>query len=93
LSREFLADSPRIIIETYGRSIPGPALGKFFDVLAIGEAITPGGDLGVGPALAYRILSLFGGSVRVENRETTSGIRLTVSFQGARPVTSRSATS
>jgi K+-sensing histidine kinase KdpD len=77
LSREFSSDSPRLIIESHGRSIPNSALGRFFDLLSIGEAITPGGDLGVGPALAHRILSLFGGSVSVANRDT-SGIGLTV---------------
>jgi two-component system, sensor histidine kinase and response regulator len=83
LSHEFVPDSPRVIIESRGRSIPISALGRFFDVFSIGEAMTPGGDLGVGPALAYRILSLFGGSVNVVNR-TPSGIALTVSFTGAR---------
>jgi two-component system, sensor histidine kinase and response regulator len=83
LSHEFVLDSPRVIIESRGRSIPISALGKFFDVLSIGEAMTPGGDLGVGPALAYRIVSLFGGSVNVVNR-TPSGISLTISFKDAR---------
>jgi K+-sensing histidine kinase KdpD len=82
LSREALPASSRVIIESCGRIVPGSALGKFFDLLSIGEAITPGGDLGVGPALASRILSVFGGSVSVENREP-SGIRLTISLQGA----------
>jgi two-component system, sensor histidine kinase and response regulator len=82
LSREFSSDSPRLIIESHGRSIPNSALGRFFDLLSIGEAITPGGDLGVGPALAHRILSLFGGSVSVANRDT-SGIGLTVCLKCA----------
>jgi two-component system sensor histidine kinase/response regulator len=82
LSRESSPDSPKVIIESQGRNIPGPALVKFFDVFSISEPITPGGDLGVSPALAYRILSLFGGSVSVANR-TPSGIRLTISLQGA----------
>jgi two-component system sensor histidine kinase/response regulator len=75
VTRECIADSPAIAIQSQGRTIPAPALPRFFDVLAIGEAITPGGDLGLAPALAYRILSLFGASVRVTNREK-SGIRL-----------------
>jgi two-component system sensor histidine kinase/response regulator len=84
LSHEPSPDSPRVIIDSHGRNIPGSALAKFFDVFSIAEAITPGGDLGVGPALAYRIVSLFGGSVSVANR-TPCGIRLTVSLKGARP--------
>jgi two-component system sensor histidine kinase/response regulator len=82
LSRESLPDSPRVTIESHGRCIPNSALGEFFDVFSIGEATTPGGDLGVGPALAYRIFSLFGGSVGVANR-TPSGIGLTISLKRA----------
>ena len=82
LSYETRQDTPQVIIESHGRTIPASALGKFFDVFSIGEALTPGGDLGVGPALAYRILSLFGGSVSVASRDL-SGIVLTISFQGA----------
>jgi signal transduction histidine kinase len=80
LSCDVEPDSRRVIIESTGRSIPGPALGKFFDLFSIGEAITPGGDLGVGPPLAYRILSLFGASVSVANLDPP-GIRLTISLQ------------
>jgi signal transduction histidine kinase len=82
LFRAITADSPRVIIESQGRTIPRAALTKFFDLFSIGEAITPGGDLGVGPPLAHRIVSLFGGSISVENREP-SGIRLTISLKGA----------
>jgi DNA-binding response OmpR family regulator len=56
-----------LAIEAAGRAIPPQALPRFFDVLAIGESITPGGDLGLGPPVADRILSLFGGSVTVAN--------------------------
>jgi two-component system, sensor histidine kinase and response regulator len=69
-----------VTIESCGRSIPTSALGKFFDVFSIAEAVTPGGDLGVGPALAHRILSLFGGSVSVANC-SSPGIKLTISFR------------
>lgn len=76
------ARCPSVIIETQGRSIPDPALPKFFSLFAIAQAITPGGDFGLGPPMAYRILSLFGASVSVHNREP-SGIRLTVSLKPA----------
>ncbi len=81
VSCEIPGDSRCVHIESQGRNIPGSALGRFFDVFSIGEAMTPGGDLGMGPALAQRILSLFGASVSVANREP-SGIRLTVSLPG-----------
>ncbi len=78
-----LASSPscahKIVIESQGRAIPSSALARFFDVFSIGEAITPGGDLGLGPPVAARILSLFGSTVTVANRDLP-GIRLTVSF-------------
>jgi signal transduction histidine kinase len=77
LSSELAAGTHRLIIETQGMSIPDPVLRKFFDLFSIGEAITPGGDLGLGPPVAYRILSLFDASVTVANREQ-SGIKLTV---------------
>jgi CheY-like chemotaxis protein len=80
LSREIIDDTLRLIIESDGRTIPGPRMAKFFDVFSISEAITPGGDLGLGPPLACRILALFGATVSVENREPP-GIRLTVSFK------------
>jgi K+-sensing histidine kinase KdpD len=70
-----------VIIESRGRTIPRSALPKFFDVFSIDNEITPGGDLGLGPPLASRILSLFGGSVTVANREP-SGVQLIVSLNG-----------
>jgi DNA-binding response OmpR family regulator len=80
LSRDVGTDSPTVIIESHGRTIPGRALAQFFDLFSITEAGTPGRDLGLGPALAYRILSLFGASVSVANRDP-SGIRLTISLK------------
>jgi DNA-binding response OmpR family regulator len=75
-------DSTTIIIESHGRTLPSPARPKFFDLFSIEEAATPGGDLGLGPAVAYRILSLFGALVGVVNRDP-SGIRLSVSLKNA----------
>lgn len=71
-------DSRSIVIESLGRTISGPALEKFFDIFSTGEVNTPGEDLGLGPPVACRILSLFGSSVTVTNRDP-SGIRLIVS--------------
>jgi two-component system sensor histidine kinase/response regulator len=62
--------------------IPDFAIDRFFEVFSIGEAITPGGDLGLGPPVAQRILSLFGGSIRVNNLEP-SGIRISVFLRPA----------
>lgn len=65
-----------------GGTIPDASLAKFFQVFSIGEAITPGGDLGLGPPVAQRILALFGGSITVENLEP-AGIQLTVFLKEA----------
>jgi two-component system sensor histidine kinase/response regulator len=82
VARELAPGSVRVIIESNGRGIPSPALTKFFNLFSIEESITPGGDLGLGPPVASRILSLFGASVSVMNRDPL-GIRLTVSLQEA----------
>jgi K+-sensing histidine kinase KdpD len=83
LARELAPASATVVVECQCPPIPIPALAAFFDLFSIGKAITPGGDLGLGPAMAYRILSLFGGSVNVQNREP-SGIRLTISLASQR---------
>jgi len=49
LSGEAGPHEQRVIMESQGRTIPGRALAKFFDLFSINEALTPGGDLGVGP--------------------------------------------
>jgi signal transduction histidine kinase len=74
------ADAVRLVLEATGLSIPSPLLPHFFDVLAIGETITPGGDLGLATAVAERIVTLFGGSVSVENLDPP-GIRLCVNLK------------
>jgi two-component system, sensor histidine kinase and response regulator len=70
----------RVTIESQGRRIPETELPRFFDLFSISEVSTPGGDLGMGPAVAARILSLFGGTVSVENRDRP-GIRFCVSLR------------
>lgn len=66
-----------LTIEASGFAIPDEAVPKFFAVLATGDAICPGGDLGLDPPVAERIISLFGGQVSVENRNPP-GVRLRV---------------
>jgi two-component system, sensor histidine kinase and response regulator len=80
LGQEVARDSIGVTIETDHKTIPCDALPKFFNLFGIEEASTPGGDLGLGPAMASRILSLFGASVSVANRES-SGIRLVLSLR------------
>ncbi len=66
-----------LFIEADGRTIPPGALARFFDLLAIVEPITGVDDLGLAPALAERIVKLYGGAVSVDNL-TPPGIRLAV---------------
>jgi two-component system, sensor histidine kinase and response regulator len=75
--RQVSAESVVLLIESHGKTIPSAVISNFFDLFAVGEASTHGGDLGLGPAVASRILSLFGASVSVANRDP-SGIRLTL---------------
>ena len=84
LAHQVVSDSLIVIIESRGKTIPGSALEKFFDLFAIGDASTPVEDLGLSPAVAYRILSLLGGSVTVTNLDP-SGIRLTITLKIAAP--------
>jgi signal transduction histidine kinase len=79
LSRGAMPDS--VVIESRGRAIPGLALPKFFDLFSVSESSTPAGDLGLGPPVASRILSLFGASVTVANQDP-SGIRFTILLKG-----------
>jgi two-component system sensor histidine kinase/response regulator len=69
-----------ITIDSHGETIPMHQISKFFDLFSISEVSTPGGDLGLGPPVACRILALFGGAIAVANRDS-SGIRLTVSLK------------
>jgi K+-sensing histidine kinase KdpD len=82
ITHELVGDSTKITIDSRGWSITPNAMPKFFDIFSIGETLTPGGDFGLGPALASRILALFGASVGVANRDP-AGIRLSVSLQNA----------
>ncbi|GAK58017.1 histidine kinase [Candidatus Vecturithrix granuli] len=67
-------------IRTRGRSIPEAALPRFFEVFSIANPITPGGDLGLGPAIAERIVKLFNGTVTVKNQDPP-GIELNITLQ------------
>jgi signal transduction histidine kinase len=69
-----------LLIEADGQAVPAVVLPRFFDLLASAAPITGVGDLGLAPALAERILKLYGGAVTVENLEPR-GIRLSVRLQ------------
>jgi DNA-binding response OmpR family regulator len=60
-----------------GRIIPADMLADFFDVFSASRPIKNVGDLGLGPPVAHRIISLFGGSVSVRN-EDPPGVSFTI---------------
>lgn len=70
----------RVIIDGDGRTVPVTAIPKLFDIFSVGEQIAPGEDIGLGPPVASRILSLFGGAVAATNRDN-SGMRLTMEYK------------
>jgi two-component system, sensor histidine kinase and response regulator len=80
VSSAALPECWHVTIESEGQRIPESELPKFFDLFAVSEVSTPGGDLGLGPAVAARILSLFGAAVSVENRDQP-GISFCVSLK------------
>jgi signal transduction histidine kinase len=87
LAYEAAPDSLRVvivIIESVGKTIPDPVLPTLFDLFSVDESSTPGRNLGLAPAVANRILSLYDASVEVANRKP-SGIRLTISFRHSTP--------
>jgi two-component system, sensor histidine kinase and response regulator len=57
-----------LIIESTGWTIPKKHMKNFFEIFSIEEAIFPGGDLGLSPAVAKQILNVCGGQITVENR-------------------------
>ncbi len=66
-------------IKATGYRIPEASISKIFDVLAIAESITPGGDLGLKLPLSERIVKLMGGAVEIKNTEPP-GVSLTIRF-------------
>ncbi len=73
-----------LLIEAEGRTIPQPELARFFQLLASANPMAEDGDLGLAPALAERIVALYGGSLTVENL-APPGIRLTVNLKTPAP--------
>jgi K+-sensing histidine kinase KdpD len=70
-------DCIALAIETATGAIPADVLPLFFHLFGINEASTAAGHLGLEPAMAKRILFLWGGTVEAENREG-GGVRITV---------------
>jgi DNA-binding response OmpR family regulator len=73
------ADVIQITIESRGRTVPDTLIPKFFDLFAIQGTETSGGDLGLDPPIAHRILALFGGSVTIQNLDP-AGIQIAITL-------------
>jgi two-component system, sensor histidine kinase and response regulator len=72
--------SARVYVRSSGGTVPPEVRERLFGVFSVVESLTPGGDLGLGPPLAARILGLFGGDVAVESTEG-EGVSLVVTLQ------------
>jgi K+-sensing histidine kinase KdpD len=77
ISAKRIGDAMALAIDAGSGTIPDAALPHFFELFEIDESSTAAGDLGLDPAMAKRILSLWGSSVEVENLEP-EGIRFSV---------------
>lgn len=67
---EILENQIDISIHATGTNIPPEFIHKFFEVFSIADSITPGGDIGLGPPVAKHIITLFNGTIEVENKES-----------------------
>jgi len=91
LAQEAAPAGVRLAIEADGQGIPPEVLPRFFQLLAIAKPLTRGGDLGLAPAVAERIVTLYGGTVTVENL-SPPGVRFLVCLKtpaAAAPATGR----
>ena len=67
-------------IHANGRTVPENVVPRFFEIFALGaEPLTPGGGLGLAPAVAAQILRLVQGSIALEPRP--DGITFLVKLQ------------
>ena len=60
-------DIVRIGILATGYQLPEEKIDSFFEMFSMSQPLTPGGDLGLAPTVAQKIISLFGGNVSVRN--------------------------
>jgi len=60
-------DIVRISILATGYQLPEEKIDSFFEMFSMSQPLTPGGDLGLAPTVAQKIISLFGGNVSVRN--------------------------
>jgi len=71
-----------LVISTTGSHVPEAILSQFFDILAMENDLIPPGFLGLRMPVAQRIISIYDGSVTVDNIDP-SGIQLAVRFKSA----------
>jgi DNA-binding response OmpR family regulator len=79
------ADGVVVVVESLGQCVADDVFPGFFQVLATGQAMVPGGDLGLSLPLAQRIISLFGGRITAQN-QVPAGLKFTVRFKTVLPV-------
>lgn len=72
-------------IDSVGFALPENVARECTDLMALRGVGAWGEEIGLGPAVAQRILSLFGGSLTVENRSHPVGVQWTVTFNKWEP--------
>ncbi len=77
---EALPTTMRITIRAMDRVIPPEFLSSFFELFAVTKTFFPGGDLGLEPPMAQKIISLYGGSVAVRN-DDPAGVSFVVTLK------------
>ncbi len=75
----------RIDLRVNGWTVPEKFLENFFELFSITDSIVPGGDIGLGPPLAARIMELYGGTLRVVNQADPEGVIFTLELPVTKP--------
>lgn len=71
-----------LVISTTGSHVPEAVIPRFFDILAMENDLIPPGFLGLRMPVAQRIISIYDGSVTVNNIHS-AGLQLAVKFKSA----------
>ncbi|MEI6078151.1 MAG: hybrid sensor histidine kinase/response regulator [Verrucomicrobiota bacterium] len=85
LSARPLEHEVLVAIKAQGYSVSEKDSSNFFEVLAIGRAVTPHGDTGLSPAVAGQIINRLGGQVTIKNTFPT-GVEIVAHLPRPAPV-------
>ncbi|MGJ8650130.1 MAG: hybrid sensor histidine kinase/response regulator [Opitutaceae bacterium] len=69
LSCQTTAETLFIRVKSWGYTVPEQHLDKLFHVMEIPDTLFPGGEIGLGPAMAFQVMKLHSGDLTVLNHE------------------------